>query len=225
MSICLSLELEGISAEATCSVLQTCIAKHESTLACSQMLAENNGVQQRRCLQGQYAIAHLCWRFIPAVRQAVQSCLVPNTMTHMLVCSQLHAAVTPHTLHLPLHTLHLTIILSLAKELYSPVKKPCVSSLAPKSSSARAPALPCASQEGDPEQALPQNLLQVAARRLALTPRGTSPGWKGEDHSRFSCGCQSLDTHRAQCSQCWIMPRKSPLCQTSCTHKSPHKCS
>lgn len=88
-----------------------------------------------------------------------------------------------------------------------------MSSHAPKSSSAWAPALPWASQEGDPEQALPQNLLQVAARRLALTPGGTSPGWKGEDHSRFSCGCQSLDTHRAQCSQCWVMPRKSPLCR------------
>lgn len=57
------------------------------------------------------------------------------------------------------------------------------------------------------------------------TPGATSPGWKGEDHSSFSCGCQSLDTHRAQCSQRWIMPRKSPLCQTSCTQEGPQKCS
>lgn len=177
-----------------------------------------------RCLQSQYAIAYLCWRLIPAVSHAVQSCLVPNTMTYVLVCSQLHTVVTPHILHLPLHTLQLTIILSPVKELYSQVKTPCVSLYAPKSSSTWALALPCASQEGGPEQALPQHLLQVAARRFALTPGGTSPGWKGEDHSRFSCRCQSLDTHRAQCSQCWIMPRKSPLCQTSCTYKGPHKC-
>lgn len=130
--------------------------------------------------------------------------------------------LTPRTLHLPLHSLQLTIIFSSVKELYSWVKTPCVSSHAPKSSSAWACALPWASQEGGPGQALPQSLLQVAARRrLALTPGGTSPGWKGEDHSRFSCGCQSLDTRRAQCSQCWIMPRKSP----SCAREGPHKCS
>lgn len=113
----------------------------------------------------------------------VQSCLVPNTVTNTLVCSQLHAAVTPHTLRLPLHTRQLTIILSPFKELYSQVKTWCESSHAHKSSLAWAPALPRSSQEGGPEQALPQNLLQVAARRLAPTPGGTSPGWKGEDHS------------------------------------------
>lgn len=34
---CLSLELEGTSAGATCSVLQNCIAKHESTFTYLQL--------------------------------------------------------------------------------------------------------------------------------------------------------------------------------------------
>lgn len=118
--------------------------------------------------------------------------------------------VTSCTLHLPLHTLQPAIIFSSVKELYPRVKIPWVSSHAPKSSSAWAPALPRASQAGGPEQARLQSKLQVGARRrFALTPEVTSPGWEGEDHSRFSRGCQPLDAHRAVgAGQC----RAKPCC-------------
>lgn len=159
-------------------MLQNCTAKHESTFACLLLdVGRKRWAAPEELTCGDASKANMLWHTFAA-------CLL-----------------TPHTLHLPLHTPQLTSIFSSVKELYSQAKTPCVSSHAPKSSSAWAPALPCASQEGGPGQALPQSLLQVAARRrLALTPGSTSPGWKGEDHSRFSCGCQSLDTCRAQCS-------------------------
>lgn len=56
------------------------------------------GAHLWRCLQGQCAIAQLCWRFIPALSQMFQSCLVPNAAARMLALL-LTATHSGHTIY------------------------------------------------------------------------------------------------------------------------------
>jgi len=165
------------------------------------------GAHLGRCLQSQYAVTQLCWRFIPALSQAAPSCLAPDTTAHTLALL-LTTAHCGHTMYL----YSLLLSFSSVKQLYSQVKIPRVHSHAPKSSSAWAPALP-------------QSWLLVGSRRRpAPTPAVTSPGWEGEGHGRFSCGCQSLGTHRARSSRCWTMRSKALPRQASCVQEGLREC-